>query len=300
MEYKDYYKILGVDKKASADDIKKAYRKLAVKYHPDKNPGDKKAEEKFKEINEANDVLSDPVKRKKYDDLGANWQTYQQGGGFQDFGGSRQGHGNSGRGGTFYSSENEGGFSDFFESLFGSSAGFGGGSRRTAMKGEDYQAETTITLEEAFHGTTRQVNLATQTLNLKLKPGIADGQVLRMKEKGGPGYNNGPAGDLFITIHVQKHPRYTRKGDDLYFDSPLDVFTAMLGGKLAVQAIDKTLNINIPPGTDSDKTFRLKEMGMPEYSNPKQRGDAYVRVVITVPKNLSEKDREVLSRFVKG
>ena len=299
MEYKDYYKILGVDKKATADDIKKAYRKLAVKYHPDKNPGDKKAEEKFKEVNEANDVLSDPAKRKKYDELGANWQSYQQGG-FNDFGGARQGRGGQ-RGGGYYSPEDEGGFSDFFESIFGRGAGYGGGGgRRTAMKGEDYQAETTITLEEAFHGTTRQVNLATQTLNLKLKPGIADGQVLRMKEKGGPGYNNGPNGDLFITIHVQKHPRYTRKGDDLYFDSPLDAFTAMLGGKLAVQAIDKTLNINIPPGTDSDKTFRLKEMGMPEYSNPKQRGDAYVRVVITVPKNLSEKDREVLSRFVKG
>ncbi|MCD6010638.1 MAG: DnaJ-class molecular chaperone with C-terminal Zn finger domain [Flavipsychrobacter sp.] len=297
MEYKDYYKILGVDKKASQEDIKKAYRKLAVKYHPDKNPGDKKAEEKFKELNEANDVLSDPDKRKKYDELGANWQQYQQGGGYQDFGGTR-GYGGSRTGGTYYSEEDSG-FSDFFESLFGSRSGGGGRGRRNGMKGEDYQAETTITLEEAFHGTTRQLNLENQKLNLKLKPGIADGQVLRMKEKGGPGYGGGPNGDLFITIHVQKHPRFTRKGDDLYFDSPLDAFTAILGGKLPVQAIDKTLNINIPPGTDSDKVFRLKEMGMPEYSNPKQRGDAYVRVVLTVPKNLSDKDRELLARFAK-
>ena len=299
MEYKDYYKILGVDKKASQDDVKKAYRKLAVKFHPDKNPGDKKAEEKFKEINEANDVLSDPAKRKKYDDLGENWQS--QGQGFpNDFGQqSRRRQG----GQQFYSSE-ESQFSDFFESVFGSGAGggFGGSAKqrgRMQRQGEDHQAETTITLEEAFNGTSRQVNLANQTLNLKLKPGIADGQILRMKEKGGPGMNGGPNGDLFITIHVQKHPRFERKGDDLYFDQPLDAYTAILGGKLAVQTIDKTIKINIPEGTDSDKVFRLKEMGMPEYSNPKQRGDSYVSVHIVVPKNLSSEDKEILAKLAK-
>jgi len=299
MEYKDYYKILGVDKKASQDDVKKAYRKLAVKFHPDKNPGDKKAEEKFKEINEANDVLSDQAKRKKYDDLGENWQS--QGQGFpNDFGQqSRRRQG----GQQFYSSE-ESQFSDFFESVFGSGAGggFGGSTKqrgRMQRQGEDHQAETTITLEEAFNGTSRQVNLANQTLNLKLKPGIADGQILRMKEKGGPGMNGGPNGDLFITIHVQKHPRFERKGDDLYFDQPLDAYTAILGGKLAVQTIDKTIKINIPEGTDSDKVFRLKEMGMPEYSNPKQRGDSYVSVHIVVPKNLSSEDKEILAKLAK-
>ena len=299
MEYKDYYKILGVDKKASQDDVKKAYRKLAVKFHPDKNPGDKKAEEKFKEINEANDVLSDPAKRKKYDDLGENWQSQSQG--FpNDFGQqSRRRQG----GQQFYSSE-ESQFSDFFESVFGSGAGggFGGSSKqrgRMQRQGEDHQAETTITLEEAFNGTSRQVNLANQTLNLKLKPGIADGQILRMKEKGGPGMNGGPNGDLFITIHIQKHPRFERKGDDLYFDQPLDAYTAILGGKLAVQTIDKTIKINIPEGTDSDKVFRLKEMGMPEYSNPKQRGDSYVSVHIVVPKNLSSEDKEILAKLAK-
>ena len=299
MEYKDYYKILGVDKKASQDDVKKAYRKLAVKFHPDKNPGDKKAEEKFKEINEANDVLSDPAKRKKYDDLGENWQSQSQG--FpNDFGQqSRRRQG----GQQFYSSE-ESQFSDFFESVFGRGAGggFGGSSKqrgRMQRQGEDHQAETTITLEEAFNGTSRQVNLANQTLNLKLKPGIADGQILRMKEKGGPGMNGGPNGDLFITIHIQKHPRFERKGDDLYFDQPLDAYTAILGGKLAVQTIDKTIKINIPEGTDSDKVFRLKEMGMPEYSNPKQRGDSYVSVHIVVPKNLSSEDKEILAKLAK-
>jgi curved DNA-binding protein len=299
MEYKDYYKILGIEKKATQEEIKKAYRKLAVKYHPDKNPGDKKAEERFKEVNEANDVLSDPEKRKKYDNLGDNWQQYAQGG-FNNGGQYRQ----PGGGSHFYSG-GESQFSDFFESIFGSGGygGFGGfgsgGSRaRGKRQGEDHQAETTITLEEAFHGTSRQLNLTDQKLNLKLKPGIADGQVLRMKEKGAPGFNGGPNGDLFITIHVQRHPRFERKGDDLYFDQPLDAITATLGGKLAVQAIDKTLQITIPPGTDSDKVFRLKEMGMPEYSNPRQRGDAYVRVHLTVPKNLTEQEKEALSRLL--
>lgn len=293
MEYKDYYKVLGVDKKATQDDIKKAYRKLAVKYHPDKNPGDKKAEEKFKEINEANDVLGDATKRKRYDDLGENWQYQGNPNDFRNAGGQP--------GGANYYSQGESQFSDFFDSLFGQhNTGFGSKKKGTrASKGEDYQSETTISLEEAFAGCTRQVNLSDQTLNLKLKPGIADGQVLKMKEKGGPGRNGGQRGDLYITVNVQKHPRYERRGDDLYMDAPLDAFTAILGGKLAVQTIDKTLNINIPQGTDSDKTFRLKEMGMPRYDDASKRGDAYVRVFITTPKNLTTEQKEALARIAQ-
>lgn len=299
MEYKDYYKILGVEKKATAEDIKKAYRKLAVKLHPDKNPGDSKAEEKFKEVNEAYDVVGDAEKRKKYDDLGENWQQYQQRGGGNDYYNAQRG----GRQGEYYT-EDEGHFSDFFESIFGrSSSGFGnGGQRRGKMqsKGRDFEAETTITLEEAFSGTTRQVNLTEQKLNLKISPGIAEGQVLRMKDKGGPGANGGANGDLFITIQIYKHERYERKGDDLYFDQPLNVFTAMLGGKLPVQVIDKTINITIPAGTDSAKTFRLKGMGMPKYKDPTQRGDSYVRVMITVPKNMTEENKEALAQLAEN
>ena len=302
MEYKDYYKILGVEKKASQEEIKKAYRKLAVKLHPDKNPGDKKSEEKFKEINEAYDVLGDAEKRKKYDNLGDNWQQQYQQGNPNDFNNAyaRQG-GRRGGGQQFYG-DDESQFSDFFESIFGrDTSGFGNTRQRGSVKrkGEDYQAETTITLDEAFHGTSRQLNLSTQKLNLKLKPGIADGQILRMKEKGGPGINGGPNGDLFITIHVHEHDVYKRQGDDLYFDQPLDAFTAILGGKLAVQAIDKALKINIPAGTDSDKTFRLKGMGMPVYGDGDSRGDAYVRVILNVPKNLSDEDTEVLHKIAK-
>ncbi len=304
MEYKDYYKILGVDKKASQDDIKKTYRKLAVKYHPDKNPGDKKSEEKFKEINEAYDVLGDADKRKKYDELGANWQAYEKGGFPNDFNNRNTGRGSrqQGRSQQFHPGD-ESDFSDFFESFFGQQGGFSSarGGRRGGMqmKGEDYQAETTITLEEAFNGTTRQLNLPDQKLNLKLKPGIEDGQVLRMKEKGGTGMNGGPNGDLFITVHIEKHPRFERKGNDLYFDEPLDAITAILGGKIPVQGIDKAVNITIPAGTDSDKVFRLKGMGMPDNKTPANRGDGYVRVYITVPKNLSAQDKELLEKIGK-
>ena len=302
MEYQDYYKILGLDKTASAEEIKKAYRKLAVKYHPDKNPGDKKAEDKFKEITEAYNVLSDPEKKKKYDELGDSWKYYQQQPGSAGPGGggyyNRRSY-SGGGGPQGYDYGEGGGFSDFFESVFGNFAGFGGGRRRSQMKGGDYQSTANITLEEAFHGITLQLNANGQKLNLKLKPGIADGQVLKMKDKGEPGMNGGPNGDLYITVNVQPHPRFERKGDDLYFDHELDVFTAMLGGKLSVNTIDKSLNINIPAGTDSNKTFRLKETGMPIYNNPRQRGDSYVRVTITVPKNLSEEDKQTLARMAK-
>lgn len=307
MDYKDYYKILGVEKTATQDAIKKVYRKLAVKYHPDKNPGDKKSEEKFKEINEAYDVLGDAAKRKKYDELGANWQQYQQqgsdGGGFDYSQWAQQGRGKKQGTRTEYYSGEEGDFSDFFDMFFrdsGAGSGFGNTRQRRGgmqMKGEDYQAETDISLEEAFRGTARMLNLNGQQLNLKLKPGIIDGQVLRMKGKGAPGMNGGPNGDLFITIHVQPHPRYQRKGNDLYFDQALDIYTAILGGKLSVQTIDKTLSINIPAGTDSNKTFRLKDIGMPVYDNPEKRGDYYVRMVITVPKNLSEQEKEMFKKL---
>lgn len=287
MEYRDYYKILGVEKSTSADDIKKAYRKLAVKYHPDKNPGDKKAEEKFKEINEAYDVLSDPDKRKKYDNLGSNWQQYAQPGGF---GQTYQGYNRSNR----RQANDEGMFSDFFESIFG----FGDQRRsNVSSKGQDQQAETTISLEEAFHGTTRQVNLGDHKLNLKLKPGIANGQVLKMREKGAAGRNGGPAGDLYITVNIAAHPRYERKGNDIYSEAPLSVFTAILGGKEPVTTIDKTLSINIPAGTDSNKTFRLKGMGMPDYDHPERRGDHYVKMVIEVPKDLTSTEREQLAQM---
>ncbi|CAN5412146.1 J domain-containing protein [soil metagenome] len=294
MDYKDYYKVLGVPKSASQDEIKKAFRKLAVKYHPDKNAGDKKSEEKFKEINEANEVLGNPEKRKKYDELGENWEQYQQrgggGGGFDHSrrqGGGRQQSPFSGE--DFFGSE--GNFSDFFESFFGNASG--GTRQRGArqMHGQDAQAEMEITLEDAFHGASKQIVLNGQRINLSLKPGIYEGQVLRMKGKGLEGMNGGAAGDLLITIHIAKQTRYEVTGNDLRFEQSLDVYTAVLGGKLNVNVFDKKIKVDIPPGTDSGKVFRLKGMGMPIFAKTGVRGDAYVKMMITVPKNLTAEDR---------
>jgi curved DNA-binding protein len=236
--------------------------------------------------------------------MGANWQYYQQqasqgGGRGQRPGGQQYGGGyTSGDFGGFEGGE----FSDFFESFFGRGAAggssFGGGQGRTrAFRGSDLQAEMTVSLEDALHGATKQISLNGQALNLKIKQGIADGQILRLKGKGNPGANGGPAGDLLLTIYVAEHPRYKRKGDDLYFDQTLDVFTAMLGGKISVQTIDKTISMNIPAGTDSDKVFRLKGMGMPRYDKPDERGDAYARMSIITPKNLTEEQKEQLGQI---
>ena len=305
MEYKDYYKVMGVAKTATADEIKKAFRKLAVKYHPDKNPGDKKAEEKFKEITEANEVLSDPVKRKKYDELGENWQQYEQAQGGNFYGGQR---GQGGQRGGFNVEDfggGEGGFSDFFESIFGSGGfggGFGGGGKRASRpaKGHDLQTEMDISLEEAFNGGPKQISLNGQLLKLTLQPGIKEGQVIRLKGKGAEGVAGGPAGDLLITIHIAKHARYEIKGNDIYFDQPVDIYKAILGGKIAVQLIDKQIMMDIPAGTDSDKRFRLKGMGMRVFDNPANRGDAYVRIQIKVPKTLTAHEKEMFEQLMNG
>lgn len=292
MDYKDYYKVLGVSKSATQEEVKKAFRKLAIKHHPDKNPGDKKAEEKFKEINEANEVLGDIEKRKKYDELGSNWKQYQQQGdqfaGQRRYSGSRQQDFNQ-------SSE----FSDFFESFFGSSfSGFNQGQRQQrSRQGGDLNAEMELTLHDVFYGTTKQILLDGQKVNLKVKPGIRDGQILRMKGKGSPGSGGGDNGDLHITVRLAKDTFFDRKGDDLYFDHSLNVITAILGGKVSVKGFDKTILMEIPEGTDSNKIFRLKGMGMPVLENPANRGDAYVKMILRVPKNLSPEEKKILNNF---
>jgi curved DNA-binding protein len=294
MEYKDYYKVLGVAKGASQDEIKKAFRKLAVKYHPDKNPGDKKAEEKFKEINEANEVLGDAEKRKKYDELGENWKDYQE----QGAPGSQQR--NSQR--TYHDfGEGFGGeFSDFFESFFGGSGfgGFGGQQRSRTRKGHDLTAEMEVSLHEIFYGGTKMVTIDGERVNMKLKPGMRDGQILRMKGKGGRGAGGAESGDLLITIRIIPDPKFERRGDDLYFDQHLDAITATVGGKISIQGFDKTVSMNIPAGTDSDKVFRLKGMGVPKFDDATARGDAYVKVKIVVPKNLTEEQLNLLKKFI--
>jgi curved DNA-binding protein len=311
MEYKDYYKVLGVDKKASQDEIKKAYRKLAVKYHPDKNKGKKDAEDKFKELNEANEVLGDKEKRKKYDELGENWKYYQQSGGeqggAQDFDWTR--YANQGGGQTRYTYEGDmgdfggsGGFSDFFETLFGQ--GFGGaqtrgrqGARKARLKGEDMSAEMSITLEDAYKGAEKMFDLDGQSIKLKIKPGITDGQTLKLGGKGNPGYNGGPAGDLLLGIHVLKDPVYERKGDDLYADLRVNLFSAVLGGKASLRTFKGTINVNIPKESQNGKVLRLQGLGMPNYSKANIFGDFYVKLIIEIPTNLSEKEIELFKEL---
>jgi len=301
MEFKDYYKILGVDKSATIDEIKKAYRKLAVKYHPDKNPGNKVAEEKFKELSEANEVLSNPEKRKKYDELGENWRQYENQGG-QSKGGFDWSQYQSGGGQQYYSSggfDNEEHFSDFFESIFGR-GGFndGGGGRRTASKrkGNDYQAEVALSLEEAYAGTTRLLEVNGEKLQMKFK-GVRDGQTLKIKGKGGQGVYGGERGDIYVTVHLPEHPHFERKGDDLYCDAPVELYTAVLGGKAPIRTMKGAINMDIPKETDNGKVFRLKGMGMPKFGKDNEFGDLYAKVKIILPKKLSEKEVELFQQL---
>jgi curved DNA-binding protein len=291
MDFKDYYKILGVSKNASMDEIKKAYRKLALKYHPDKNPNNKAAEEKFKEINEANEVLSDPGKKKKYDEIGTNFNQYRQQGSPEDsFDWSKWTTGN--RGGSSFTGEeafgNGGEFSSFFESVFG--GGFNNRRSSAKMKGQDYRAEIEVSLEDAYHGTSSRIEVNGKTLQMKLSPGIKDGQVLRIKEKGGPGRNGGPKGDIYLTLIIPLHPHFERRGDDLYCNTPVELYTAVLGGKQLINTLKGNIRIEIPAGTDNGKVLRLKGLGMPKFGKTNEFGDLYAKINITLPKNLTEKE----------
>lgn len=301
MEYKDYYKVLGVDKKASAEEIKKAYRKLAVKYHPDKNPDDKVAEERFKEISEANEVLGNAEKRKKYDELGENWQQYQRQGGAQGGGGFDWSQFQQGGGGQQYYSSGgfEGGedFSDFFETIFGGGRR-GGGRTSSKRKGQDYQAEVELSLEDSYQGTERLMNVNGEKLKMKFK-GVREGQTLKIKGKGGHGVNGGQRGDIYVTVHVGKHPHFERKGDDLYCEAPIDLYTAVLGGKATVRTMKGAIKMNIPKETDNGKVFRLKEMGMPKFGKEGQFGDLYITTKIVLPKNLSDKEVELFKELAQ-
>ncbi len=295
MDYKDYYKTLGVPKSATTDEIKKAFRKLAVKYHPDKNPGDKSSEEKFKEASEANEVLSDPEKRKKYDEVGANWKQYEQ----------MHRQPNQGRGRRPTYEQGQGGdFSDFFESIFGGGMGdiFGGGSSRqgsSAARGQDIEGEIAISLEEAYNGTVRRVIVGSTTLDLKIHAGVNDGEVLRLKGKGGQSRGNGLQGDLLITTKVLPHKVFEIRGDDLYTDIHVDLYPLVLGGKTTVQTLKGKIKLDLKPGTANGAILRLKGMGMPVGKNGTAFGDLFVKVVVKLPENLSDKEVKLFTELLE-
>ena len=303
MDYKDYYSILGVTKSATQPEIKKAYRALAKKYHPDKTKGDKAAEEKFKDISEAYEVLGDEEKRKQYDQLGANWRQYQNAGAGGGQGRRYEYYGDQ-QGGGFGGFDEDtfgGGFSDFFQQFFGG-GGFGGqhaggrqGRARTA-KGQDYEAEMEITLLEAFSGTSRLLNVNNQQLRITTKPGVADGQVLRIKGKGAPAPGGTP-GDLYIKVFIKPDQRFERKQDDLHTTLPVDMYTAILGGEAHVNTITGQLKLKIPAGTQNDKTLRLRGKGMPVYGKIDQHGDLYVRITVALPTHLSEEEKTLFLKL---
>lgn len=304
MKYKDYYQTLGVGKDASPKEIKKAYRKLAAKYHPDKNPDDATAEEKFKEVNEAHEVLSDPEKRKKYDTLGANWEAYQQGGGDWQQYARQQGKGD---GRTFYyegdpsdffgQGQHEGsGFSSFFDSFFGQ--GRGGGSRQGGFKGQDWEAEMPITLLEAYQGSRRTFAWQGKNLRITIKPGAFDGQRLRIPGKGAKGVQGGPAGDLYIRLKIQPDHRFTRENDQLIYTTDVNLYTVILGGQIEVPTLaGSQLKVKVPKGSESGKVLRLKGKGMPNYKDPSKHGDLLVKLKVRLPQHLSAEEEALFKQL---
>ena len=304
MDFVDYYKTLGVAKNASAEDIKKAYRKLARKYHPDVNPNDKEANKKFQQINEANEVLSDADKRKKYDQYGENWkhadqyeqQRHQQqqqgrggfgGGGFGDFGG----------GDYTYSSGDEGGFSDFFESLFG---GARGGRRSQAKyRGQDYNAELNLSLTDASTTHKQTITINGKNVRITIPAGVENAQQIKLKGYGSPGANGGPNGDLIITFVIKNDTNLKREGNNLHKDEDLDLYTAVLGGEKTIDTLSGKIKLKVTPETQNGTKVRLKGKGFPVYKKEGQFGDLYITWNIKLPTNLTEKQKELFTELSK-
>lgn len=323
MEYKNYYDILGVSKDASEKEIKKAYRKRAAKYHPDRNPDDPSAEEKFKEVGEAYEVLSDSEKRDLYNKVGKDWKRYQRaggnGGGFdwsqyaqqgqrQGFQGGQQtyrvnmedvfGRSGGGQGSSF---------SSFFETIFGGGNAFGGqqagqqqyrqANRQQTAPPKNLKVDVTISLQQAHDGTQRTIRIGDEKMKVKIPAGIGNGQKLKLKGKGSATVPGGARGDLLLAIHVTVPEGYERKGNNLHYTLPLDIYTAVLGGEITVPTLTGKVKLNIPAGTSGGKLFKLGGLGMPEFRKPKKKGDFFVRTRIQVPERLSPKERDLFEQL---
>ncbi|TMI96590.1 MAG: J domain-containing protein [Bacteroidetes bacterium] len=295
MEFIDYYKVLGVDKNATQDDIKKAYRKLARKLHPDLNPNDKEAHKKFQQINEANEVLSDPEKRKKYDQYGKDWQHAEQ------FEQARQSQGQSQSFGreTFSGDFEESEFSDFFTSLFGNMGGGGFRQRQTKYRGEDYHAELQLNLSEAYKAHQQVLTVNGKNIRITIPAGIENGQKIKIKGHGGEGINGGPAGDLYITFHIINNTTFKRDGNDLYTTVDLDLYTAVLGGEVTIDTLDGKVKLKVKPETQNGTRIRLKGKGFPVYKKEGEFGDLIVTFQVKIPTHLTEKQKELFEQLAK-
>ncbi|WP_136481562.1 DnaJ C-terminal domain-containing protein [Cognatitamlana onchidii] len=304
MTYKDYYNILGVDKNASSKDIKKAYRKLAAKYHPDKTKGNKEAENKFKEVNEANEVLSNSEKREKYDTLGENWQAFDFAG--DDWREQAKAHKQYQHTGPFYrqshkshtyNNETHGSeFSSFFDMFFGSHADGYNTKHKQSNSGVDIEAQLPISLEEAYFGGKKTFQLNNQKLRINIKPGAYNGQVLKINGKGYNGASGGKKGDLYIKLILKDHPKFNRTNNNLETELVIDVYTAILGGKETIKSLNGTISMHIPKGTQPNKILRLKGKGMPIY-NTNNYGDLLIKIKVKIPKNLSPKETELIKEL---
>lgn len=316
MEYKDYYKILGVDRSAKEDEIKRAYRKLALQFHPDRNPDNKQAEEKFKEINEAYQVLGDSQKRARYDQLGESYSHWQQRGGtpggfnWEDWFASSPSGGNvrvevGNLDDLFGSSGGLGDFSEFFRRIFGGMGGmpnYDAGMRGRSRPVSQYtpaavQHEVEVSLAEAFHGTTRRIEVDGRRLEVKIPRGARTGTKVRVPDA--IKTSDGKKTDLFLVIKVADDPAFQRKGNDLYTDVPVDLYKAVLGGEVNIRTILGNVVLTIPAGTQPGQSIRLAGQGMPQIKNPEQRGDLFVRVKVKIPKNLTQEQRELFEKLAR-
>ncbi|WP_196893626.1 DnaJ C-terminal domain-containing protein [Aureivirga marina] len=304
MDYIDYYKVLGVDKNATQKDIKKAYRKLARKLHPDLNSDDAEAQKKFQQLNEANEVLGDPEKRKKYDKYGKDWehsdifeeaQRRQQQG--QQSGGQQYSH---------FSSNFEGGdFSDFFEAMFG---GAGGGRTRgrggfqqqnVKYKGEDFHATLQLTDNDVYEEHKQVVEVNGKKIRFTIPAGVEDGQIIKISGHGGPGMNGGPKGDLYITFHILSNPNFKRVGSDIYIDKKIDLYTAVLGGETIVSTISGKIKLKVKEGTQNNMKVRVRGKGFPKYKQKGVFGDLFVTFQVEIPTKLTAKEKELFTELSK-
>jgi curved DNA-binding protein len=322
MDFKDYYKTLGVTPEADEKAIRQAFRQLARKVHPDVNPGNKEAEEKFKTINEAYQVLSDAKQRKKYDELRAQYLQWQQTGGqqqdfdWQNWSASRAGTGTTSQPGKGARSQyanaedledlfgSASPYSDFFTNIFGqarrSSRGSSRGTPPGPRRGRDVEYEVDLTLEEAFHGAERLLEMDGQRIQASIPPGVRTGTRVRLAGRGEPGQNGGPAGDLYLITQVLPNDTFERAGDDLHIDVPVEIFTAIAGGEIRIPALERPLILTIPPRTNANRSFRLRGKGMPHLGDPKKRGDLFARVRLVLPDPLTDEEVNTISALASA
>jgi curved DNA-binding protein len=299
MTYLDYYKILGIDNKATSKEIKSAYRKLARKYHPDLNPNDKDAKRKFQEINEANEVLSDPEKRKKYDQYGKDWKHAEQFESSEEYQGKPTGSQTGSQRRTYSGTQFGGDFSDFFESMFGGSSG-AGNSRQVRFRGEDFNAELTLDLIDAYKEHKQTLTVNGKKIRITIPAGIENRQTIKIAGHGGEGINGGPNGDLYITFLIANHPKFKRLGNNLYTTVDLDLYLAVLGGEITIDTLSGKVKLKVKPETQNGTKIKLKGKGFPVYKDEGHFGDLYVTYAIKIPINLTEKQKALFNELSKS